>query len=84
MISFISTFEIINVVILDTKIFFLKAASVTVAAAVNPNGIKTLLANSVNTFFLKGKPVLVMDLKVYLKILLIVLFLAIEFLIILY
>ena len=84
MISFISTFEIINVVILDPKIFFLKAASVIVAAAVNPNGIKTLLANSVSTFFLKGKPVLVMDLKVYLKILLIVLFLAIEFLIILY
>ena len=79
MISFISTFEIINVVILDPKIFFLKAASVIVAAAVNPNGIKTLLANSVSTFFLKGKPVLVMDLKVYLKILLIVLFLAIEF-----
>ena len=74
MISFISTFEIINVVILDPKIFFLKAASVIVAAAVNPNGIKTLLANSVSTFFLKGKPVLVMDLKVYLKILLIVLF----------
>ena len=84
MISFISTFEIINVVILDPKIFFLKAASVIVAAAVNPNGIKTLLANSVSTFFLKGKPVLVMDLKVYLKILLIVLFWAIEFLIILY
>ena len=84
MISFISTFEIINVVILGPKIFFLKAASVIVAAAVNPNGIKTLLANSVSTFFLKGKPVLVMDLKVYLKILLIVLFLAIEFLIILY
>ena len=74
MISFISTFEIINVVILGPKIFFLKAASVIVAAAVNPNGIKTLLANSVSTFFLKGKPVLVMDLKVYLKILLIVLF----------
>ena len=69
MISFISTFEIINLVILDPKIFFLKAASVIVAAAVNPNGIKTLLANSVSTFFLKGKPVLVMDLKVYLKIL---------------
>ena len=84
MISFISTFEIINVVILGPKILFLKAASVIIAAAVNPNGIKTLLANSVSTFFLKGKPVLVMDLKVYLKILLIVLFLAIEFLIILY
>ena len=84
MISFISTFEIINVVILGPKIFFLKSVSVIVAAAVNPNGIKTLLANSVSTFFLKGKPVLVMDLKVYLKILLIVLFLAIEFLIILY
>ena len=33
------------------------AASVTDAAAVNPNGIKTLLANDLSTFFIKGNPV---------------------------
>ena len=32
--------------------------SVTDAAAVNPNGFKTLLANSLSTFFIKGKPIL--------------------------
>ena len=26
-------------------------------AAVNPNGIKTVLANSLSTFFIEGKPV---------------------------
>ena len=33
------------------------AASVTDAAAANPNGIKTLLANGLSTFFIKGNPV---------------------------
>ena len=28
------------------------------AAAVSPNGIKTLLANGLNTFFIYGKPAL--------------------------
>ena len=29
------------------------------AAAVNPNGIKTLLAYGVSTFFINGKPVVI-------------------------
>ena len=33
------------------------AISVAAAAAFNPNGIKTLLANSLSKFFIKGKPV---------------------------
>ena len=60
------------------------AASVADAAAVYPNGIKTLLGNGFGIFFIKGKPVFSNGLKTYLKILLIVLFSAIEFLIILY
>ena len=36
--------------------FFRIAASVADAAAVNPNGIKTLLANGLNTFPIKGNP----------------------------
>ena len=38
------------------KTFFLIAASVAVAAAVNPNGIKNRLASALSTFFIKGKP----------------------------
>ena len=41
------------------------------AAAVNPNGIKTLLVYGLNTFSLKEVQLLVVVLKVYLKILLI-------------
>ena len=59
------------------------AGSVADAAAVNPNSIKLLLANGLSTFPIKNNPVLVMVLKVYLKILLNVLFYAIEFLVIL-
>ena len=33
------------------------AASVADAAVFNPNCIKTLLANGLSTFFIKGKPV---------------------------
>ena len=36
--------------------FFWKAVSVA-DAAVNPNGIKSLLANGFSSFFIKGKPV---------------------------
>ena len=36
--------------------FFWIGASVAGAAAVNPDGIKTLLANSVSTCFINGKP----------------------------
>ena len=67
-----------------SKYFLWIAASVADAAAVNPNGIETLLANGLSTFPVKGIQFLVMVLKVYLEILLIVLFYAIEFLIILY
>ena len=56
-ISFISSYETINVVIPDQKIFSWIAASVAAAAAaVNPNGIKTLSTNGFSTFFIKDKP----------------------------
>ena len=43
----------------DPNIFLLIAVSVAAAtaAAVSPNGIKTLLANGLSTFFIKGNPV---------------------------
>ena len=53
MISFISFFEIINVVVPDPKIYFWIAISVADPAAVNPNGIKTILADGFNIFFIK-------------------------------
>ena len=40
----------------DPKSFFWIAAFVADATAVNPNGIKTLSANGLSTFFIKGKP----------------------------
>ena len=65
MISFISSLEIIKVTRLpkskgrapDPNIFFKTTASVADAAAVNPNGIKMLLANGLNTFRIKANPV---------------------------
>ena len=41
----ISSFDINSVVVLDPKNFFCIPASPADAAAVSPNGIKTLLAN---------------------------------------
>ena len=41
----------------DPKIFLWIAVFVADAAVVNPNGIKTLLSNGFNTFFIKAKPV---------------------------
>ena len=76
--SFMSLFEIISVVKPD---FLWIAESVSYACAVNPNGIKRLLANGLGIFPVKDNPFSVMVLKVYLKILLIILFDAIEFLI---
>ena len=35
------------------------AASIDVAAVVNPNGIKTFLADGLSTIFIESKPVLV-------------------------
>ena len=52
MISFKSSFENTSVVVPDTNIFLL------IAAAVNSNGIKTLLATGLSTFFIKFDPVL--------------------------
>ena len=64
-ISLISWFEIINVVINDAKpegwpdpnIVFWIAASAANAAGVNPNGIKTLLANGLSAFLIKSNSV---------------------------
>ena len=53
MASSIYSFEIINVVTSATNIFFWIAASV--ADTVNLKGVKTLLSNSVSTFFIKHK-----------------------------
>ena len=84
MIFFICSLEIIKVVKSDPNIFSWTAASVADAAAVTPNGAKTLLVNGLSTFPIKVILFLVMVLNVYLKNLLIVLFYTIEFLIILY
>ena len=54
MIWFISLFEIINVVVPDTNIFLWIAALVADTAVVDPNVIKTLLANGLSTFFNKA------------------------------
>ena len=61
-ISSISSFEIIKIVLLlfalpDLKIFLCIPASAADAAAVNYNGIKTLLANGLITLLIKGNPV---------------------------
>ena len=83
MISFISSFKIISLFIPDSKVLFGIAASVAAAAAVNYNGIKKLLANSLSIFFIKGKPVFSNDPNSLLKTFRMVLFHVIEFLIIL-
>ena len=80
-ISFISSLEIINVVLPDPNIFLWIAVYVADAAAVNPNGIKMLLANGLSTLSFKEASQFLVMVKVYLKIFLIV---SIEFLIILY
>ena len=46
-----------RVVLPDHKIFLCITASAADAAAVNPKGIKTLLANGLITFFINGNPV---------------------------
>ena len=58
--NIIDFFEIINVAVPDTKIFFWIAATFAYAAAVNRNVIKTLLANGLSVFFLKASQFLVM------------------------
>ena len=56
-ISFISLLEIVNVVLSDPNIFLWIAASVADTAAINYNGIKTVLANGLSIFFNKGNPI---------------------------
>ena len=56
MMSFISSLEIINVVVPETNILLRIAASVA-DTAVNPDGIKTLLANGLITFPIKSNSV---------------------------
>ena len=59
--SFISLFDIISVTdkglsCPDPNIFLCIPTSAADAAAVNPRGIKTLLANGLITFFINGNP----------------------------
>ena len=56
MISFISSWEIISFVKPDPNIFLSVVGSVIAAAAGNPNGVKTFLANDLSTFPIKGNP----------------------------
>ena len=65
--SSISSFEIINVVKLlpDPKILLSIPASAANAAAVNPNGIKTLLVYGLVTYLLMVILFLVMDKEIY-------------------
>ena len=74
--SFISSFEIIKVVVPDPNIFLCIPASAADAAAVNPKVIKTLLANGLITFFVNGNHFLflVMDQVIYQEVLQIELF----------
>ena len=51
MVSYVSSLEIISVAVTDPNFFLWIAASVVDATVVNPNDIKTLLANSFNKFF---------------------------------
>ena len=53
----ILSFDIISVVVLESKFFLSIPASAAEVAAVNPNGIKILLANVLITFFINNNPV---------------------------
>ena len=55
--SSITLFDIISVAWPDSKIFLCIPASAADATAVNPNGVKTLLADGLITFFINGNPV---------------------------
>ena len=54
MVSFIFSLEIIKVVIKDPNIFLWIFAFALDAAAVNPNGVKTVLADDFSTFPIKA------------------------------
>ena len=72
--SFISSFNIISVVVPEPKTFLCIPASASDSAAVNSNGIKTLLANGLITFFTNGNTAFNNGQEVYQEILLIVSF----------
>ena len=57
MISFISSFKIIDAVTLDQRVVLHIPAFAADTAVVNRNSIKMLLANGLSTFFIKGTPV---------------------------
>ena len=57
LISIISSFVIINIVLPDPNIFLWIDVSVADVDVVNPNGVKTLLANDLSTSFVKGNPI---------------------------
>ena len=57
MISFISSFKIIDPVTLDQRVVLHIPAFAVDTAVVNRNSIKMLLANGLSTFFIKGTPV---------------------------
>ena len=67
MTSFISSLEIIDIVIPDPNIFLWIAVSVADAAAVNSNGIKTLLASGLRIFIIKGDRVFSSGPKILIK-----------------
>ena len=54
--SLISSLENINVAKPGPNIFLWVAASVADVATINPNVVKTFLADSLNTFPIKGNP----------------------------
>ena len=56
--SSISSFDVVSVVVPESKILLCISASDADAATVIPNGIKTLIANGWITFFINSKPVL--------------------------
>ena len=62
-VSFIFSFEIIIVIMQDPNALLWIILSVAYAAAVSLNGIKTLSANSLSTFLIKGNPVFGSDTK---------------------
>ena len=55
--SCISLFDIISVVFPDPNVFLCIPASTADAAAVNPKGMKKLLANGLIIFFISGNTV---------------------------
>ena len=55
--SSISPFDIISVVVPEPSIFLCISVSAATAAAVDPNGIKTLVTSGFSTFFINRNSV---------------------------